>query len=239
MGGFKTSDGAPLTAGLLAGLWKSGKMDDIQDRLDEYLRDIVDKSKANPLVKALTCLQIIWFLVSIAFRWSSRIPISPLELTTCGYIACALITYILWWYKPYNVSERLTVQIDLLGVDPVNFNNRVKPPAMIIAVIGTFLFGASHLAAWNSVFISSSCQILWRVCGILVTIAPLVLISTAVVIEHLEIISDNGDALAIFSVILYASARTLLFLLMILSFWSLPKDVYRTSDWASILPSIM
>lgn len=67
--------------------------------------EIMDKSKANGLAKALVCLQAGWFCVQCVNRIFQGLSISLLELSTLGHSLCALLMYLLWWDKPLNIQE--------------------------------------------------------------------------------------------------------------------------------------
>lgn len=71
--------------------------------------EIKDKSKADGLTKALACLQALYFLAQSIFRLASGLPITLLELNTVSHCLCALATYILWWYKPFDVMEPVLI----------------------------------------------------------------------------------------------------------------------------------
>ena len=43
-------------------------------------------------------------LTSVVYAVIERIPISLLELNTFGHAICALLIYILWWEKPFEVD---------------------------------------------------------------------------------------------------------------------------------------
>ncbi|KAL9062710.1 MAG: hypothetical protein Q9161_009754 [Pseudevernia consocians] len=66
--------------------------------------EIKSKSKANGLAKALVCIQALWFIAQCLTRLAQRIPISLLELNTFGHAVCALLIYLLWWEKPFEVD---------------------------------------------------------------------------------------------------------------------------------------
>ena len=72
--------------------------------------EIWDKSKASSLVKAVTCIQAIWFLAQIIFRLSERLNVGLLELNTAAHVLCALVTYYLWWSKPFDIEEPTSIQ---------------------------------------------------------------------------------------------------------------------------------
>jgi hypothetical protein len=72
-------------------------------------RDIEDRAKADPFVKGLTLLQSFWVTCNIIARAGYHLPISPLEISTVAYVACAAVTYTLWWYKPKDMLTPITV----------------------------------------------------------------------------------------------------------------------------------
>ena len=94
--------------------------------------EIKSKSKANGLAKALVCVQALWFIVQCLTRRmfmelfaqtriresypddlslvTQRMPISLLELNTLGHAVCALLIYLLWWEKPFEVEYPTMIQ---------------------------------------------------------------------------------------------------------------------------------
>lgn len=90
--------------------------------------EINSKSKASGLAKAVVCIQALWFIATCISRrtyerrspkksrrfWKQRllrstavaqhIPISLLELNTFGHSICAVLIYLLWWEKPFEVD---------------------------------------------------------------------------------------------------------------------------------------
>jgi hypothetical protein len=84
-------------------------------------KDIDDKGKADSLVKALTVLQISWLLVQCCARLVQRLPLTTLEVGTLAYIPCAILTYYLWWDKPYEINTPTQLEvIDVLKTSSVN-----------------------------------------------------------------------------------------------------------------------
>ncbi|KAI0657379.1 hypothetical protein C8Q70DRAFT_285869 [Cubamyces menziesii] len=73
--------------------------------------ELADRTKADGLFKIITTLQIIRFSVGTLARWAMHLPVAPLEVITCAYVACTLVYYTLWFYKPYNVTERIVVRV--------------------------------------------------------------------------------------------------------------------------------
>jgi hypothetical protein len=66
---------------------------------------IQDKSKADPLVKTIVCLQATWFCIQCIGRFASGLPLSLLELNTLAHALCTLLIYLLWWDKPFDIEE--------------------------------------------------------------------------------------------------------------------------------------
>lgn len=240
MKGFCDRHGTPIGPWDLTDLWKKNLLQDLDHNLEGIMREIDDKSKADPLVKTVSCIQITWFLVNIIARHVTHMPISQLELTTCGYIVCTLATYVIWWYKPYDISE----PIMFAWVD-ISMGPRQSPPTYdwiwnhfqyVAAASGTALFGMFHVFAWNSQFINTSGQLLWRICSIVVITAPIGLVFLGAFFESLPEKLNNtiGTCLGM----IYTCARLLLVALLVLSFWSLPDAVYQETNWSSVIPSI-
>ncbi|KAM7206092.1 hypothetical protein V8F20_002874, partial [Naviculisporaceae sp. PSN 640] len=75
------------------------------------LQMIQDKSKGGVFAKTLVCLQALWFCVQCLTRLGQHLGISLLELNTFGHLVCALGIYILWWHKPLDIQEPLTIYI--------------------------------------------------------------------------------------------------------------------------------
>ncbi|KAK0667508.1 hypothetical protein QBC41DRAFT_338351 [Cercophora samala] len=64
---------------------------------------IRDKSKADWLAKSIVCCQAGWMVIQVIGRAAKHLPISLLEINTCGHVACALVIYLLWWHKPLDI----------------------------------------------------------------------------------------------------------------------------------------
>lgn len=71
---------------------------------------IRDKSKADGLAKFLVVLQAGWMIVQTIARVHQDLPVTLLEINTCGHIICALALYLLWWSKPLDVKDAFLIQ---------------------------------------------------------------------------------------------------------------------------------
>lgn len=66
--------------------------------------------KANAIGKAITCVQAIWFCSQCIARLSGSLAVSLLELNTFAHCISALLIYIFWWDKPYDVEMHTFIE---------------------------------------------------------------------------------------------------------------------------------
>ena len=95
-----------LTARAVALLCRCGLLPQIRRS------EILDKSKADGLAKALACLQAGWMVAQVIARVHYGLPITLLEVNTLGHVFCAFIIYILWWNKPKWINEPTKLEGD-------------------------------------------------------------------------------------------------------------------------------
>ncbi len=69
--------------------------------------DIKDRSKSDAMTKLLAILQSGWLIIQSIARVAVGLAITELELTTMAFVFCALITYVLWWDKPFNAERAI------------------------------------------------------------------------------------------------------------------------------------
>jgi hypothetical protein len=74
--------------------------------------EIQDKSKGDGLSKTLALVQTMWFILQCISRGIEKLPMAELEVATCAFAVLNFATYILWWYKPLNVSRPVLVYRD-------------------------------------------------------------------------------------------------------------------------------
>ena len=80
---------------------------------------IKDKSKTDGLGKLITCVQAAYFLAQTISRLGFGLPVTLLELNTVAHSLCALSTYVLWWYKPFDVQEPAVISTSTPSVGPI------------------------------------------------------------------------------------------------------------------------
>ncbi|KAK0627965.1 hypothetical protein B0T14DRAFT_475183 [Immersiella caudata] len=64
-----------------------------------------DKSKADWMAKSIVCVQATWMVAQVVGRLIERLPVSLLEINTCGHVVCAFALYLLWWSKPLDIQD--------------------------------------------------------------------------------------------------------------------------------------
>jgi hypothetical protein len=72
---------------------------------NETPETVNDKSKADYVAKALVCIQATWFFVQCIGRLAQKLPLTLLELHVLAHVLCALVMYVLWIRKPYDVAS--------------------------------------------------------------------------------------------------------------------------------------
>lgn len=79
-------------------------------------KEIWDKSKGDAFVKGIALVQVVWLIVQVISRAAKSLPISQLEIAVLAYSACAVLTYVLLWYKPQNVGTPTYAKEPLRGI---------------------------------------------------------------------------------------------------------------------------
>ena len=107
MGGFRLESGAPVSSGRQLLEMRDYQRGFLMKQLDyDTLEDdILDKSKADVLTKLIAVCQITRFFIGTIVRKVQRLPIAPIEYVTCAYAFCALMIYLVWFHKAYDVQE--------------------------------------------------------------------------------------------------------------------------------------
>ena len=69
--------------------------------------EILDKSKADTFVKALSVIQIFWVCLEVIVRSTKSLAVTQLELSTAAFCVCTILTYIFVIPKPQSVGVPL------------------------------------------------------------------------------------------------------------------------------------
>ena len=67
------------------------------------------------------CSRLTWVTDVMQYWWSAHflLAITQLELATMGFVGCALLMYILWWHKPFNVELPVTIDCPIQDQDRI------------------------------------------------------------------------------------------------------------------------
>jgi predicted membrane channel-forming protein YqfA (hemolysin III family) len=77
--------------------------------LPAQLSDIKNKSR-DQVGLAVLILQLGWFILNMLGRLVQKLPITPLELATVGYVACAMGVLSFWRHKPTEVDSTIVLK---------------------------------------------------------------------------------------------------------------------------------
>ena len=55
---------------------------------------ISDKTKADPITKAIVCVQAAWFIVQCVARVAQNLPLTLLEIHTLAHVFIAMLMYL-------------------------------------------------------------------------------------------------------------------------------------------------
>jgi len=208
------------------------KLDGIRDEINAL-------SKTNAFFTAIVFGQVIWFSANIVVRLVSNLPVSQLEWVTCGYIVCTSGTYAFAWSKPYNVSKRITLPVNIPCLPTDILSDFASTKWEIITALGAIIFGSFHLATWNYDFFNNIGQPSWRLnAGIITAFPVLYLLLVVGNVESLMKSSLFKNHILKYCSILHCIARLWLGFLVVMSFWSLPVGVYKVTIWSSVVPHV-
>jgi hypothetical protein len=101
-----------LTPQAISILAKAGRLPIIESQ------EIEERSKADVFAKAAVVGQCLWFALQVIGRLFQGLSVTPLETHTAIHVGCAIIIYIVWMRKPYNLSHCVVVRgtnIDYIG----------------------------------------------------------------------------------------------------------------------------
>ena len=70
---------------------------------------IKDLAKSDTLSKLITCGQALWLVTQIVSRVCQHQAVTLLEVSTCAYVSCALLSYGAWWKKPQGCTSPIMI----------------------------------------------------------------------------------------------------------------------------------
>ncbi|KAK5197313.1 hypothetical protein LTS13_002318 [Exophiala xenobiotica] len=69
--------------------------------------DVEERSNADVIAKIIVLCQVTWFALQVLSRLLAKRPVTALETHTTVHVGCAIMMYLFWFNKPYNVSRAI------------------------------------------------------------------------------------------------------------------------------------
>ncbi|KAF7300771.1 hypothetical protein MKEN_01302300 [Mycena kentingensis (nom. inval.)] len=102
MGGFVDTTGRPLVT-------HAQLKDRVKELKEVSEASLADKSKGDAFSKGIALLQGLWFITQAITRAAQGLMLTTLEVATLAFVAVNIFTYALWWYKPLQVQDPITL----------------------------------------------------------------------------------------------------------------------------------
>ncbi len=214
--------------------------------------DIRDRSKADTLSKIITLIQVLWFVMQVISRPIAGLTVSLLELSTTGLVFFAVVSYSMWFSKPFDVTIPIAIPYTELR-PPVRLLQFEDHPdywwTMLMAasrtnvalwIILNAVFAGIHSAAWKYVFASKPEAVIWHVCSILIFVLPLLEGYSFLAISRNRFPDGGlGSAIGVFIELLfpllYVIARLFLIVETLIAFRFCPASIFDKVRWMEYL----
>ncbi|KAF8900230.1 hypothetical protein CPB84DRAFT_1779103 [Gymnopilus junonius] len=212
--------------------------------------EIKDRSKSDGLSKTIAAGQTLWFIVQCITRRVKGLVVTEMELAASAYAILNIGIFIIWWDKPMDVRYPVPIHLwdmqrrcdfESLRREVRNPSVRIHGEILIWGLIIGSIFGGIHCLGWNFIFPSLAELISWRVCSLLITIAPVlsaILLwydskkTSPILLSHLTV-----PAQLLLS-ILYLISRLFLLVEAFASLRKLPPGAYSAVEWVTFIPHI-
>ena len=215
----------------------------------------------------LTILQITWYVLAVLVRTGEDLPVIPLEIGVCGFVACSIITYAFLVAEHMGSAAGTTVNVTKSAAarsyaeEPLPTGGRggnaildelfndfrsspdpksahyVRVPKGIFKmtyVLATAIFGAVHLAGWNTLFPTTLDAWLWRSCATVTSLVGFAWMLGDIIFEekgYWERKWNQGFA------VLYAIARLVIVVEMCRCLFFLTPEAFLAT-WTVNIPHI-
>ena len=73
---------------------------------------IRDKNKSDGMLRLITLVQTLWFLVNVVARRVQQLPITALELSTSAFVLLSFATTLCWFQKPADILHPDFITVD-------------------------------------------------------------------------------------------------------------------------------
>jgi hypothetical protein len=226
---------------------KNGHRYEIDDTTLPSEEQILDRSKADTVARVITFAQVLWVLIQVIGRLAQRLPISILEITTVAYIFCATITYIAWWNKPLDIPVPHIVratyperewpkrQTEFDAMVRLFISLSTKTGVVLFFILFT-VFGGIHVTAWVYPFPTFAESLLWRICAVILTVSPFVLLLSGVALEAMPSSKTFDNIFASGAAVAYALIHLSIICEAFASLRSAPPGIYQQAAWTNFFP---
>ena len=235
---------------------------------------IKDLAKSDTLSKLIACGQALWLVTQVVTRLCQHRAVTLLEISTCAYVSCALLSYAAWWKKPQGCmspimiscsddtfselmdrssggyydqnSKREFIWAGRNWVEAIDFESG-GPQTIVfhlcisLAVLCPAVFGAVHVASWNSRLPSDVELWMWRgsslYCLIIGTTLGVYMLLTAYDKTPSWLV-DFYDKFLLFVSPFYIIVRAYMMVEVFLSLRALPPSAFESVQWSSLIPHV-
>ena len=223
-------------------------------------------AKADTISKLITCGQALWLITQVISRLCQHEAVTLLEVSTCGYVFCALLSYAVWWKKPQGcaipiiiacsddaLSEMVRTRIVYHEDDdwgalmwagrnwPLShdFDGKWISFFCILTTCST-LFGAIHVASWNITLPSDIELWMWRMSSIYCSVVG---VAIALLVRLLDVdrdprIESATRRLTYVLGAVYIVVRIYMIVEVFLSLRALPRSAFESVQWSSFIPHV-
>ncbi|KIK52157.1 hypothetical protein GYMLUDRAFT_265520 [Collybiopsis luxurians FD-317 M1] len=201
--------------------WLQENINHLLHKIDEWCLDHFSESFTDANIFVKIVLVTIWIIFSPFFAVTNAILIE----SDAEDLIRAL------------PSDKVSSFERPAGLEPKNAIDK------FIAYGAAVMFGAIHCAAWTSKFPSTAEEMLWKVCTLLVTSAPIYLAFCNMITHWSYNVADSwwGNILIlayIAAVLFYIFARLSLLVQPFLALRDLPPDAFKAVQWTTFMPHI-
>lgn len=206
---------------------------------------IDDRSKVDWTAKAISFIQVVWFLATIVSRLVSHYPISFLEDITITYVVYGAVIYTITWSYPQGIRERW--HVTLRGKEDTETSDAIAPSSpptdsaavMVSVSWGWWLilqlgvFARVYVAAWYFPFPSLAEAWLWRSASLILAVGFVLLLCLVFTRGDELDVHGNLRWVVLVPVVVCSVARVVL---LTLAFTALRKGspgLYAKPAWSS------
>lgn len=178
-------------------------------------------------------------------------------------VLCSAFVYAFAWHQPQNIAH--PVLLELLAPSPEQkqsrwqqfrkkFTSETRKTHRIrfefpyvpgwLATTGTIIllvlfscgFGATHCLAWHSSLPTVKERLAWRICSVTITALPAIAVPLLYLTDSSGM--DSHNRVFLFMDAIYIIGRITIISLAFASLRVLPADVFHTVDWNTYIPHI-